>query len=57
MAIWEQANENILVIPDIEADAVANQQSTNAPVNLVSNKVKDFYDLQIETRKNTLPIP
>lgn len=56
-AIWEQANENILVIPDIEADAVANQQSNNAPVNLVSNKVKDFYDLQIETRKNTLPVP
>ncbi len=45
------------MIPDIEADAVANQQSNNAPVNLVSNKVQDFYSLQIETRKNTLPLP
>ena len=23
--------------------------------NLVSHKVKDFYDLQVETRKSTLP--
>lgn len=54
-AIWEQANENVIVIPDAEADLVANQQSDNVATNLVSHKVKDFYDLQLETRKSTLP--
>lgn len=54
-AIWEQANENVIVIPDAEADSVANQLSDNVATNLVSHKVKDFYDLQVETRKSTLP--
>ena len=46
-AIWEQANENVIVIPDAEADSIANQQSDNIATNLVSHKVKDFYDLQL----------
>lgn len=54
-AFWEVANENVIVVPDIDAETVAMQQDVSNPTGLQMEKLVDFYDLQIETRKNTLP--
>lgn len=54
-AFWEVANENVIVVPDIDAETEAMQQDVSNPMGLEAEKLVDFYDMQIETRKNTLP--
>jgi intraflagellar transport protein 43 len=54
-AFWEVANENVIVVPDIDAETEAIQQDVSNPMGLEVEKLVDFYDMQIETRKSTLP--
>ena len=49
------ANENVIVVPDIDAETEAIQQDVSNPMGLEVEKLVDFYDMQIETRKSTLP--
>lgn len=39
----------------MDAEAEAIQQNVSNPVGMEAEKLVDFYDMQIETRKNTLP--
>lgn len=54
-AFWEAANENVIVIPDIDAETEAIQTDVSNPLLMQAEKLVDFYDMQIETRKSTLP--
>jgi hypothetical protein len=54
-AFWEVANDNVIVVPDIDAETEAIQQDVSNPMGLEVEKLVDFYDMQIETRKSTLP--
>lgn len=54
-AFWEVANENVIVVPDIDAETEAMQTDVSNPMGLEVEKLVDFYDMQIETRKSTLP--
>lgn len=54
-AFWEVANENVIVVPDIDAETEAMQTDVSNPIGLEVEKLVDFYDMQIETRKSTLP--
>ena len=54
-AFWEDANDNVIEIPDIDAEQVAIQQDVSNPLTMQADKLVDFYDMQIETRKSTLP--
>jgi intraflagellar transport protein 43 len=54
-AFWEAANDNVIVVPDIDAETEAIQQDVSNPMGLEVEKLVDFYDMQIETRKSTLP--
>ena len=54
-AFWGAANENVMVIPDIDAETEAIQADVSNPFMMQAEKLVDFYDMQIETRKSTLP--
>ena len=56
-AFWEVANDNVIIVPDIDAETEAIQQDVSKPMGLEVEKLVDFYDMQIETRKSTLPAP
>lgn len=56
-AFWEVANQNVIVVPDIDAETEAIQSDVSNPMGLQAQKLIEFYDLQIETRKSTLPAP
>lgn len=56
-AFWEVANQNVIVVPDIDAETEAIQADVSNPMGLQAQKLIQFYDLQIETRKSTLPAP
>jgi hypothetical protein len=45
----------VIVVPDIDAETEAIQQDVSNPMGLEVEKLVDFYDMQIETRKSTLP--
>ena len=44
-----------MVIPDIDAETEAIQADVSNPLHMQAEKLVDFYDMQIETRKSTLP--
>lgn len=44
-----------MVIPDIDAETEAIQTDVSNPLHMQAEKLVDFYDMQIETRKSTLP--
>lgn len=54
-AFWEVANQNVIVVPDIDAETEAIQADVSNPLEIQAQKLIEFYDLQIETRKSTLP--
>ena len=49
------ANENVIVMPDIDAETEAIHADVSNPLAMQADKLVDFYDMQIETRKSTLP--
>lgn len=42
-------------MPDIDAETEAIQTDVSKPLSMQVEKLVDFYDMQIETRKSTLP--
>lgn len=46
-AFWEVANENVIVVPDIDAETEAMQTDVSNPIGLQVEKLVDFYDMQI----------
>lgn len=46
-AFWEVANENVIVVPDIDAETEAMQTDVSNPMGLQVEKLVDFYDMQI----------
>lgn len=46
-AFWEVANENVIVVPDIDAETEAMQTDVSNPMGLEVEKLVDFYDMQI----------
>lgn len=44
-------------MPDIDAETEAIQADVSNPMGMEAQKLIEFYDLQIETRKSTLPAP
>lgn len=46
-AFWEVANENVILVPDIDAETEAIQTNVSNPMGLEAQKLIEFYDLQI----------
>jgi hypothetical protein len=46
-AFWEVANDNVIVVPDIDAETEAIQTNVSNPMGLEVEKLVDFYDMQI----------
>lgn len=46
-AFWEVANENVIVVPDIDAETEAMQTDVSNPIGVEVEKLVDFYDMQI----------
>ena len=41
------ANENVIVVPDIDAETEAIQQDVSNPLGAQAEQLVDFYDMQI----------
>lgn len=46
-AFWEAANENVILLPDIDAETEAIQTDVSKPLAMQADKLVDFYDMQI----------
>lgn len=46
-AFWEVANENVIVVPDIDAEQEALEQDVSNPLGAQVEQLVDFYDMQI----------